>query len=204
MQIQMNVPQILQNPELPNGCEITSLCEVLNYLGYHAEKCDLADHYLPRSETWWGADPDWVYMGDPHRNDGSPQEGYYCFAGPIVEAAERWLAAHGASGAYTPTDITGAEEAELIAQLAAGQPFIFWASLHFEDIGYDPCGSFPLPGGGEHRVFKGLHCMVCCGVDDECFTIADPLDFNRRVPRETFMKIYRQLGSRAVVLIPQA
>ena len=29
MEILLDVPQILQNPELPNGCEITSLCEVL-------------------------------------------------------------------------------------------------------------------------------------------------------------------------------
>ena len=26
MEILLDVPQILQNPELPNGCEITSLC----------------------------------------------------------------------------------------------------------------------------------------------------------------------------------
>ena len=32
--ILLPVPQILQNPELPNGCEITSCCEVLHYLGF--------------------------------------------------------------------------------------------------------------------------------------------------------------------------
>ena len=198
MEILLDVPQILQNPELPNGCEITSLCQVLRYLGFDADKCDLADHYLPRSERWYGADPDAVYMGDPHRDDGSPETGYYCFAGPIVQAARAYLAGHG--GGWRPRDLTGAEEAELIARLQAGQPFIFWASLHFGDIQFDPCGTFPLPGGREHRVFHTLHCMVCCGVDGECFTVADPLDFNRRVPRAQFMKIYRQLGRRAVVL----
>ena len=35
--ILLAVPQILQNPELPNGCEITSCCEVLNYLGFPAD-----------------------------------------------------------------------------------------------------------------------------------------------------------------------
>ena len=38
MEILLDVPQILQNPELPNGCEITSLCEVLRYLGFDADK----------------------------------------------------------------------------------------------------------------------------------------------------------------------
>ena len=32
------------------------------------------------------------------------------------------------------------------------------------------------------------------------FFIADPLDYNTAVPREQFMKIFRQLGSRAVVI----
>ena len=56
--IQLPVPRILQNPELPNGCEITSLCMLLRYLGFDADKCILADRYLPRTETWWGTDPD--------------------------------------------------------------------------------------------------------------------------------------------------
>src|SRR5699024_1202606 len=90
--ILLPVPQILQNPELPNGCEVTSLCEVLRFLGFDADKCDLADHYLPRSERWYGADPDKVYMGNPHLDDGSPETGYYCFAGPIVAAADAYLA----------------------------------------------------------------------------------------------------------------
>ena len=86
------VPQILQNPELPNGCEITSLCMLLRYWGYDADKCVLADRYLPRTETWWGTDPDLAYMGNPHLEDDSPACGYYCFAGPIVAAATAYLA----------------------------------------------------------------------------------------------------------------
>lgn len=200
--ILLPVPQVLQNPELPNGCEITSLCEILNYLGFPAEKCDLADHYLPKSGRWYGADPDRVYMGNPRLDDGSPETGYYCFAGPIVEAAKSWLADHEGGALWRPLNLTGAEEGELTAQLERGRPVMIWASLRFEDIQFDPCGSYPLPGGREHRVFHQLHCMVLCGMDEENFYVADPLDFNRAVPRGRFMKIYRQLGRRAVVLVP--
>ena len=196
------VPQILQNPELPNGCEITSLCMLLRYWGYDADKCILADRYLPRTETWWGTDPDLAYMGNPHLEDDSPACGYYCFAGPIVAAATAYLADQESPMRVRPADLTGAGEEELIACLQQGCPFLFWASLHFDDICFDPCGAYPLPGGREHRVFHQLHCMVCCGVDEECFYLSDPLNFNTRVPRPQFMKIYRQLGSRAVTLIP--
>ena len=187
------VPQILQNP---------SLCMLLRYWGYDADKCVLADRYLPRTETWWGTDPDLAYMGNPHLEDDSPACGYYCFAGPIVAAATAYLADQEGSMRIRPADLTGAGEEELIACLQQGCPFLFWASLHFDDICFDPCGAYPLPGGREHRVFHQLHCMVCCGVDEEFFYLSDPLNFNTRVPRPQFMKIYRQLGSRAVTLVP--
>ena len=196
--IYLPVPQILQNPELPNGCEITSLCEILNYLGFPADKCDLADHYLPRSEKWYGTDPDLLYMGNPHLDDASPETGYYCFAGPIVTAADRYLSER--SSSFRAHDLTGASQEDLEHQLKAGRPFIFWASLHFDDIQYDECGSYPLPGGRSHRVFRQLHCMVCRGETEKEFLIADPLDFNTTVPKEQFMKIYRQLGSRAAAI----
>ena len=200
LNIHLPVPQILQKPELPNGCEITSCCELLNYLGFPADKCDLADNYLPRSENWYGTDPDEFYMGNPHLDGDTPDSGYYCFAGPIVTAANNYLADRKASERFRAVDLTGAGEEQLIEQLKKGNPFIFWASLHFEDIQFDPCGEYALPGGKTHRVFHQLHCMVCCGVDDENFYIADPLDYNTSVPRAQFMKIYRQLGSRAVVI----
>ena len=97
-------------------------------------------------------------------------------------------------------DLTGAEEAELASQLQAGNPVIFWATLHFCDIQRDPCGEYDLPGGRRHEVLHTLHCMVLCGMDDQNFVVADPLNFNRVVPRVQFMKIYRQLGRRAVVI----
>jgi len=226
MKIKLPVPQILQNPELVNGCEITSLCEVLNFLGFDADKCDLADNYLPRSEFWRDGDPDEVYMGDPHREDDTPMCGFYCFAGPVVKACNKYLEVQGrladdvetqdtvgthdtdnyvnrlhpSVAKYIAVDITGAEEADLIAHLEAGRPFIFWASLHFNDIGFDPCGVLTYPNGKQHRVFHTLHCMVCSGADNDYFYITDPLDYNTKVPRDQFMEIYKQLGSRAVII----
>ena len=201
------VPQILQNPELPNGCEITSCCEVLRFLGFPADKCELAYRYLPRSEKWYGADPDLVYMGDPGREDNSPFCGFYCFAGPVAEAANRYMddflaknVLQGVKG-IRASDITGAGQEELESHLLAGRPFIFWASLHFEDIGFDQRGGYTLSDGRYHRLFHGLHCMVCRGMDESFYYIADPLDNNEKAPKETFMKVYRQLGSRAVVFL---
>ena len=197
--ILLPVPQILQNPELPNGCEITSCCEVLHYLGFAPDKCELADYYLPRSAQWYGADPDEVYMGNPHLDDGSPETGYYCFAGRLCRRrTPTWLCEGSSCRAY---DLTGAEERRTgTPSCRPGTRSSFWATLHFGDIQHDPCGEYDLPGGRRHEVLHTLHCMVLCGMDDQNFVVADPLDFNRVVPRVQFMKIYRQLGRRAVVI----
>ena len=37
-----------QNPELPTGCEITSLTSVLNYYGCNVDKTTMADEYLKK------------------------------------------------------------------------------------------------------------------------------------------------------------
>ena len=44
----LNVKCVLQNPELPTGCEITALTIVLNYLGYDVDKLTMADKYLDK------------------------------------------------------------------------------------------------------------------------------------------------------------
>lgn len=48
-----------QMPELPTGCEITSLTMVLNYYGYSADKMTMALEYLPTvgwTNTYYGDD----------------------------------------------------------------------------------------------------------------------------------------------------
>ena len=92
--IRLPVPQILQNPELPNGCEITSCCEVLHYLGFAPDKCELADYYLPCSAQWYGADPD-EDMIRLFKETGAVQ---VCTISPAIP------------GAYFPTEVTHMSE----------------------------------------------------------------------------------------------
>ncbi len=42
------IETILQLPELPNGCEITSLTTLLTFYGYEVTKTVMADKYLPK------------------------------------------------------------------------------------------------------------------------------------------------------------
>ena len=57
------VDTILQHPELPNGCEITSVTTLLTFYGYEAAKTEMADKYLPKqlfqksNNKLYGANP---------------------------------------------------------------------------------------------------------------------------------------------------
>lgn len=91
----------LQNPELPNGCEVTSLAMLLTAAGYPVDKLELYE-YLPREEFSYsgsarlGPNPQEAFAGDPASASG----GWYCLEGPVVEtgnggsrspaAARRW------------------------------------------------------------------------------------------------------------------
>ena len=38
---------VLQNPELPTGCEITALTQTLNFYGFDIDKVNLCDTFMP-------------------------------------------------------------------------------------------------------------------------------------------------------------
>ena len=48
---ELSIPYVSQYPQLPTGCEITSLTEVLHYLGYYIDKEELARNYLAMKDN---------------------------------------------------------------------------------------------------------------------------------------------------------
>lgn len=199
--VELPVQNILQKPELPNGCEITAATIVINYLGHPFDKCTLADVYLPQVEfidvngKRVGGDPDQVYCGNPRYRSG----GYYCFAQPIVNACNAIL--DEVDSPMTAKDITGASEQDLLSQLDAGRPVIAFATLSMGDaVKYEPSKWQMMGSDQTHVPFLNLHCVVLYGYDDNFIYIADPLKGKIQCKRSSFMKAYQSIGSRAVVI----
>lgn len=80
------VETVLQNPELPHGCEVTGLAMLLSYYGVEADKCDLADTWLPKG-TWGQTDFRKAFVGDPRKRVASAG----CYAPVVADAANRYL-----------------------------------------------------------------------------------------------------------------
>ena len=70
------VELILQNPELPNGCEVTSLAMLLTSAGFPVDHVKLYQQYLPTKEFTYsknqrlGPSPNEFYVGDASSRTG--------------------------------------------------------------------------------------------------------------------------------------
>lgn len=187
---QLDVENIDQNPELPNGCEITAAAIVLNYLGLDVDKVLLAEEYLPVCVPYWEADPQVEFMGNP-----ADELAFYCLPGAVVTAVNDYLADVGS--AYVAQDISGASPEELYRWVANGTPVLVWTTRAFSDPLYNY--TFQLADGS--WPYSNSHCLVLTGYDDETCYLADPMLEVEEVDRELFGYRYVERGRYAVVIV---
>ena len=191
---------ILQTPELPTGCEITSLTMLLNYIGFDADKLDLADNYLPKGE-YRKADYHKVFVGDPRSRNG-----YGCTAGVIVTAAEKYLDEQGAAEGWEVNDLTGSEPEELYAYVSKGDPVVVWASIDMGEITTDYVSWTDEETGKTVSWYGGEHCLLLTGydLDDELVYVNDPLRGKVTYDMELFEQRYKEMQRNAVVILDGA
>ena len=187
------VEAVLQEPELPTGCEITSLTELLRFYGFSADKSQMADIFMPN-------DPDGnytmndAYLGNPHLDNG-----FGCNAPVIVRTADD-LFDYIKSDWYA-VDLTGSPIEEIYYQIEQGRPAIVWTTIRQVEIAKEY--QFRL-GCGEDLWFNGMqHCVVLYGYDydEKKVSVADPLAGDQKYDMERFERIYASMDKQAVILI---
>ncbi|MDD6095409.1 MAG: C39 family peptidase, partial [Clostridia bacterium] len=161
----LDVENILQNPELPNGCEIVSLAIVLNYLGFQVDPVELSDKYLPKGVFWYDT-PYEKYIGDPKTENGTG-----CYAPCIVNAANDFL--KDMDSTLRCKDVSGSTMEELQAYVDAGIPVIIWGTV-FMDCDPTVCYSYPHETGLV-TWYTHSHCLVMIGHSGSTYIFADPL-----------------------------
>lgn len=184
------VPSLLQNPELPTGCESVALTDVLLYYGFDLEKTDIADDWLPTSST------DFVrsFLGSP-RDAAS----HACLAPCIVQTANAYLAECGSS--LAASDMTGWTFSEVLAKVESGCPVIVWATVDLKDPGDEPYLT-QWENGRLYGLYANNHCMVVCGFDTgmSTVTVCDPLEGIVDYDMGLLAERFAELGSQAVVI----
>ncbi len=183
---------VLQNPELPTGCEITALAQTLNYYGFDADKVFMCDTFMPVDINGYYSMDD-AYLGDPRATNG-----FGCNAPVIEKAANDYFEYIGSD--WYALDLTGITMDDVLYQVEQGRPVIVWSTIDQ----YESQATFQfILGCGEEFWFNSYqHCLTVYGYDRNRGVImaADPLVGNVEYEAERFGRIFEIMGCQAVIL----
>lgn len=194
----INVPVVKQNPELPNGCEITALTSVLNFYGYKVSKEVMADKYLPkeplvtRDGRLYGPDPNVSYAGNPRETTGR-----YCYTAPLIAAGEKYLRSRITELKFI--DLTTSTSEEIIDRVNNNIPVIIWVTIGMEPLNMST-GWYRSDTQEYNKAPNNLHCVVLTGANEDQVFVMDPLRGKMTYDRQVFFDAYQSLGSWAMML----
>ena len=181
---------ICQYPELPTGCEVTTLTMVLNYYGVAADKLDLADNYLPKGPIG-STDFRKAFVGNPRSNSS-----HGCYAPVIVNTADKYLKAKNSK--LRARNVSGKELEALSAYTNAEVPVMVWGTI---DCAKAYVSRIWNINGQKLTWLSPEHCMVLVGFKNGKVQIADPIYGTvRQYDREVFRRAYNSLHKQAVIL----
>ncbi|MED4014562.1 C39 family peptidase [Sutcliffiella cohnii] len=193
------IPTLIQTPELPNGCEITSLTTILNYYGYGVSKTVMSDNYLPKKPFTFtdgkrfGPNPHQYYVGEPRSQHG----GWYSFAPPIAEAGNMYLEEQGST--MRAIDITGTSKEDIIYFINKGIPVVVWTTLDLSPPRFN-YNWFLQEDGQNYDAKTNLHVVVLNGFTDDKVHVMNPLIGQVTYDAEAFFRVYEQMGQHAIIV----
>ena len=190
----INVPLIAQNPELPRGCEVTSLAMLLNHAGIAVDKMTLAEQIkkVPFEENELKGNPNDGFVGSMYTFD---QPGLGVYHVPIFELAEQYLP-------NRIIDLTGSNFEEILKNIDSGKPIWVIANTWYSYVPETYWYTWKTSGGDIQITYKE-HSVVLTGYDETHVYFNDPLAVikDRRVLKREFEKAYNQMGKQAITYI---
>lgn len=182
------VQWISQYPELPTGCEVTSLTMLMNYYGYHVTKTKMASEYLPIGEgDFWEK-----FVGNPFS-----EQGFGCYARPIVKAANQYFREKNIKA--RAVNISNSSFESLLDYVRMGIPVMVWNTMNMLPS-YDSRSWETEKGTVTWRAPE--HCVVLIGYDLAARTVwvADPTMGIVKRDMDLFQQRYEELYSQAVYI----
>lgn len=196
----LDVPLINQLPELPRGCEVTSLAMILKYRGINADKMELSEKVKKDLTPYYRDADNKIHYGNPY--DGfvgdmynKNKNGYGVYHGPIVELAQEY------SG-EAAIDLTGLEFEEVLYMVQKGNPVWIITNGSYNTLSDSDFVIWHTPTGLV-KVTTRLHAVVITGFSKDKVYINDPLRNNKNieVDRENFRKAWEQMGNQAMTIL---
>ncbi|MDP4086768.1 MAG: C39 family peptidase [Bacillota bacterium] len=199
-QVLLDLPSTSQYPQLPRGCEVTSLSMLLNAAGLKINKLELAEK-VKKEKTPMTFSNGQIYYGNP--NDGfvgsmqkKNQPGFGVYHKPIAELAEKYLPGK-------IKDITGSDFQDLKIYLSAGNPIWVITNTSYQRLPENQFQTWNTPNGSVKVTFKE-HSVLLTGYDLSNVYFNDPLtgEKNKKAPIKDFEASWVQMGRQAITYLP--
>ncbi|MEG0775038.1 C39 family peptidase [Clostridium sp.] len=192
----LDVPLVPQGPELINGCEVTCLTMLLNYLGFDIDKMTLAQEVLkdntPLKRTTkgkiisWG-NPKMGFVGDI---TGKKAIGYSIYPEALKVLLDDYVDGEGIA-------LIGEDYFSIEHHLALQKPVLVWVTSDFKA----PRRYAVWERNGELvEAYFSQHCVLVTGFSADFVYYNDPLNpgKNKKVPKSTFISAYNAMGKMAL------
>ena len=181
----VDVPVVLQNPELPAGCDKLSFAAAM-------PKCSLELH----DGLLYGPHPGEMFIGSPDSSYG-----FGVFAPAVAKTMQAII--DEASGRHRANDVSGVGEEALLAYLDRGIPVCIWTTMELRPLANK--GGWYLRDGGAYtnRYYTwpgNEHCVVLVAYDRYTVTVHDPLQGVVTWERTLFFQRHAEVGAFAIVL----
>ncbi|MCJ7842671.1 C39 family peptidase [Lederbergia sp. NSJ-179] len=190
----IDTPVIAQLPELPRGCEVTSLAMLLENAGVKADKMELAEK-IKKNPAQKEEKDGKIYYGDPHNGFIGDmytfdKPGLGVYHEPIMELAESYLPGQ-------IINLTGQSFEELKIPLSDRRPVWVIINAEYREL-EDSYFQTWYTESGEIRITMKEHSVLMTGYDDQFVYFNDPLMRNEKAPIHDFEKAWVQMGSQAL------
>ena len=177
----IKVPEMIQYPELPTGCESVALTIAFNSFGQKLDKTDIAKKYLI-----YGDDVNVSFVGDPFSYGGAG-----IFPKGLTDTA--WKYINDKKLNFAAQNLKGKAFKDIIKILSYGIPVVVWTTSYYSDV-----------MGYEDDFYLNEHCVVAYGydLDEDKVYLSDPETGYDSCGLERFEDIYKETGKMAMVVFP--
>ena len=186
----IDVEYVSQLPELPTGCEITSLTTVLNYYGFDVTKEEMATDYLTCGKIGT-VTPYQAFLGTPF-----DKHSFGCYEPVIEESAVKFLSDN--SSDLKVKDLTGTNLDVLEKYLQCNIPVVFWGTINMKEA---YLSRFTWNIDGENFTWiSPLHCLVLIGYTEDTYIFSDPLVGITEYDKSIVQDRYKAIGKQSLIV----
>ncbi len=190
----IKLDNILQNPELPRGCEVTSLAMLLNAGGVEVDKMELASNVRKdlsfkeeiNGQMFWGS-PYYGFVGDMYDKSS---DGYGVYNQAIYDLAAQYIP-------NNVVNLSGCDFSLVERFVSYGYPVWVIITGEYAEL---PESSFQtyMTKYGEISITQREHSVLVTGYDSNFVYINDPLGRKQKVKRSDFIDSFNQMGNQAI------